>query len=61
MAMIHPARDLAPPANASGLSWLPGRRRQQSWQNPVTFDLTRDVDEVDGAADIRRGFPCREG
>jgi hypothetical protein len=53
MAMIHPSRGLTPPANASGRNWLPGRRRRQSWQNPVIFDLTRDVEEVDGAANIR--------
>jgi hypothetical protein len=56
MAMIHPARGLTPAANASGRDWLPGRRRQRSWQNPVTFDLTCDSEEVDGAADIRCGL-----
>jgi len=45
MAMIHPSRGLTPAANASGRNWLPGRRCQQSWQNPVTFDLTRAVEE----------------
>jgi hypothetical protein len=59
MAMIHPSRGLAPPANASGRNWLPGRRPQQSWQNPVIFDLTCDVEEVDGAADIRCGVADR--
>jgi hypothetical protein len=56
MAMIHPSRGLTPAANASERNWLPGPRRQQSWQNPVIFDLTRDVEEVDGAADIRCGL-----
>jgi hypothetical protein len=54
--MIDPSRGAFPTANASERNWLPGRRRQQSWQNPVIFDLTRDVEEVDGAAGIRCGL-----